>query len=136
MTEQVCPQCGELFIEHSLTEAAVCLKDEIVDLRRQLAQANERADIAIQCTQEAMGLALDRRKRIDELDAENARLNMICFAYESVHAPVNPLVAENERLRGALEAIAAKHSGPIQHRNFPSTTSICEAALAAKEASA
>lgn len=46
---------------------------------------------------------------------------------------VAKLKAENIRLREALEVIAKKHSGPIQHRNFPSTTSICKAALAKED---
>ncbi len=34
---------------------------------------------------------------------ENKRLNELVFAYESVNAPVNPLLAENTRLRQALK---------------------------------
>ncbi len=56
-------------------------------------------------------LATEIEARTPTLDAinkakdENKRLNELVFAYESVNAPVNPLLAENKRLRDALEAI-------------------------------
>lgn len=46
-----------------------------------------------------------RMNKIDELQAENERLNELVYAYESVRAPINPLHAANQQLRDALKKI-------------------------------
>ena len=42
---------------------------------------------------------------IEQLQAENERLNELVYAYESVRAPINPLHAANQQLRDALQKI-------------------------------
>lgn len=42
---------------------------------------------------------------IDELQAENKRKDELLFAYESVHAPINPLFAENKELKRKAKII-------------------------------
>lgn len=41
----------------------------------------------------------------DQYEAEVKRLNQLVFAYESVEAPVNPLLAENAKLREEITEI-------------------------------
>ena len=41
--------------------------------------------------------------KLAEAKAENERLNELVYAYESVHAPINPLLVENKRLRNKID---------------------------------
>ena len=76
------------------------------------------------------------QKALRDARAEVARLNELVFAYESVRAPVNPLLAEVKALREALKRYGA-HSDTcpfrLSYTHDPCACGFSEAAKAAKE---
>ena len=70
-------------------------------------------------------------KEIEQQRAENKRLDKLVFAYESVNAPVNPLLAENKQLKELLRWIdihqVHSHLCAIQFTDTEEAGCTCEA---------
>ena len=72
--------------------------------------------------------ALDKAlEREENLKVELKKKDELLFAYESVKAPVNPLLAENERLREVLRKIAdqANRATMVQDRSVDIIKGVC-----------
>lgn len=59
----------------------------------------------------SIGIIQELCKRIEQLESEIAKKDELLFAYESVHAPVNPLLAENKRLRERIKELEQAEKG-------------------------